>query len=354
MPENNLKNIKEIFEKAKNSDKNAFSVMNEVYFEPLYRYVYLRIGNKAEADDLIQDIFIKVYNSSEDSVCEDTSMLINFYSIAGKNVSDWKRKRRDVISIDDNVENYSDLLIDSDESLKKEEFEQLQRALKKLTSEQQDVVIFKFVEELSVKEIMKILGKTESSISRIQSDGIRLIRDILKNSISNITDKKNYSVIEEAFLLKDKGKSVSYIVGKFPGYEEDIREHFGIVAFLKKVADKIVTPKNILKIIISRIPNNSIVQKLTDCKQEIPKMQEKPIFIVEEGKTMSPENNILSNKFKIIIFAIALIILSIIFLKKDSNQNDFIEKKNMEMFKKIDILQPAGNINDILPAVGSN
>lgn len=354
MPENNLKNIKEIFEKAKNGDKNAFFVMNEIYFEPLYCYVYLRIGNKAEADDLIQDIFIKVYNSPEDSFSDDISMPIHFYSVAIKNVSDWKRKRRDVVSIDDNTEDCSDLLIDSDESLKKEEFEQLRSALKKLTSEQQDVVILKFVEELSVKEIAKILNKTESSVCRIQSDGIRLIRDILKNSISSAPDQKKYSVIEEAFLLKDKGKRVSYIVGKFSGYEAEIREHFGIVAFLKEVADKVVIPKNILKIIISRIPNNSVVQKLTDYKQETPKIQEKPIFVDEENKAIYSENNILSNKFKIIIFAIALIILSLIFLKKDSNQNDFIENKNMEMFKKIDILQPAGNINDTLPAIGSN
>lgn len=354
MPENNLKNIKEIFEKAKNGDKNAFSVMDEVYFEPLYRYVYLRIGNKAEADDLIQDIFVKVYNSSEDSVCDDVSMLIHLYSVARKKVSDWKRKRRDVISIDDNVEDYSDLLTDTDESLKKEEFEQLQGALKKLTSEQQDVIILKFVEDVSIKEIMKILGKTELLISRIQSDGIRLMRDVLKNNISSVSDPKSHSIIEEAFLLKDKGKRISYIIAKFPGYESEIREHFGVVAFLKKVADKIIIPRNILKIIISRIPNNLVTQKLTTYKQEIPKIQEKSVFAVEEDKVISSENNILSNKFKIIIFAIALIILSIIFLKKDSNQNDLTESKNIEMFKKIDILQPAGNINDILPAVGSN
>lgn len=180
MPENNLKNIREIFEKAKRGDKNAFSVIYEVYFEPLYRYVYLRIGNKAEADDIIQDIFINAYSSSEDSVSDDVSMAIYFYSIARGKVSDWKRKRRDAVSIDDNVEDYSDAMISNDESLKKEEFEQMQSALRKLTSEQQDVVIFKFVEGLSVKETARLMGKTESAISRLQSDGIRLIRDILK------------------------------------------------------------------------------------------------------------------------------------------------------------------------------
>lgn len=173
--------------------------------------------------------------------------------------------------------------------------------------------------------------------------------------MNNILEQKKDPIIEEAFLLRDKGKRLSYIVGKFPRYETEIREHFGIVAFVKGVADKVTAPKNILKIIISRIPDNSVIQTLADYKQERTQTQEKPMPASKEKDTISlSENNILSNKLKIVIFAVALIILGFIFLRKDSSKNDLTGDKNMEMFKKIDILQPAGNINDILPAVGSN
>ena len=69
-------------------------------------------------------------------------------------------------------------------------------------------------------------------------------------------------------MLRDKGKRISYIVDKFPGYELDIREHFGIVAFLKGISDKVTAPKNVLKIIISKIPDNSTVQTLADYKKK--------------------------------------------------------------------------------------
>ena len=52
--------------------------------------------------------------------------------------------------------------------------------MKELTDEEQDAVIFRFSEGLSIKEVAKMMGKTESVIIRLQSDGIRLIRDILK------------------------------------------------------------------------------------------------------------------------------------------------------------------------------
>ena len=69
---------------------------------------------------------------------------------------------------------------------------------------------------------------------------------------------------------------------------------------------------------------------------------------------MTPENNILSKRLRIIIFLIALIALSLIYLRKNPTQNDVPGVKNIEMLKRIDVLRPVGNINDILPAVGVN
>ena len=52
--ESELKNIREIFEKAKGGDRMLFRLFTRGLFKPLYRYVYLRIGNKAESDDLFK------------------------------------------------------------------------------------------------------------------------------------------------------------------------------------------------------------------------------------------------------------------------------------------------------------
>lgn len=181
MSENDLKNIKKIFENAKKGDKEAFSEIYEVYFKPLYRYVYLRIGNKAESDDLAQDIFIKAFNSAEEPIPQNSSLIIHFYDMARKSIMDWKRKRRRILSSDESMENYSDDKTEkTDEDLKKEELDNLRKAARELSDEQQDAIILKFVGNLSNEDIGSLLVISSRSARRLEAQGLILIRDILK------------------------------------------------------------------------------------------------------------------------------------------------------------------------------
>lgn len=181
MSENDFKNIKKIFENAKKGNKEAFSEIYEVYFKPLYRYVYLRIGNKAESDDLAQDIFIKAFNSAEEPIPQNSSLIIHFYDIARKSIMDWKRKRRCILSSDESMENYSDDKTEkTDEDLKKEELDNLRKAARELSDEQQDAIILKFVGNLSNEDIGSLLAISSRSARRLEAQGLILIRDILK------------------------------------------------------------------------------------------------------------------------------------------------------------------------------
>lgn len=180
MSENDLKKIKKNFEKAKKGNKEAFSEIYEAYFKPLYCYVYLKIGNKAESDDLVQDIFIKALNRKEDLDSRFSSPIIYFYSVARLLVSDWKRKRR-IKSPMENMENYFEMKEGGDEhNSRREEFDRLFKALEEISDEKQDAVIFKFVNDFSNEEIESLLGVSAGSARRMEAQGIISIRDILK------------------------------------------------------------------------------------------------------------------------------------------------------------------------------
>lgn len=181
MPKNSLKNIKEIFEKAKKGDKKSFSEIYEAYFKPLYRYVYLRIGNKAESDDLAQDIFIKALNSAEYPASLDSSPIFHFYDIARRSVLDWKRKRRSVVFAEDNIENYSGAKAGkSDDNPKDEEFDNFHKVLRELPDDEQDAAIFKFIGGLSSGDTESLLGVSVRTALRLEAQGLISIRDILK------------------------------------------------------------------------------------------------------------------------------------------------------------------------------
>lgn len=181
MQEADFRNIKEVFEKAKKGDKKAFLEIYEAYFKPLYCYVYFKVGNKVESDDLVQDIFIKAVNSDEESSSYNLPFLIYCHSVARKLVSDWKRKRRRITPFNENMENYSNASASkNDEDIKIEEFNNLNVAIKELSDEQQDAFIFKFVNGFSNEDIGVILEMSSASARRLEAQGLVLIRDILK------------------------------------------------------------------------------------------------------------------------------------------------------------------------------
>ena len=63
MEDKTSKELKDLVEKAKNGDKEAFSIMYQKFFTPVYRYIYFRIGNKEDAEDLTQEVLVNVYQS---------------------------------------------------------------------------------------------------------------------------------------------------------------------------------------------------------------------------------------------------------------------------------------------------
>ncbi|MBM2818298.1 MAG: putative polymerase sigma factor [Parcubacteria group bacterium] len=184
MSENDLKKVREIFEKAKKGDKDAFSEMYETFFRPIYRYVYLRVGDKFESDELVQDIFLKIYNSTDGldlTNLSDSSAIINFFAIARKSILDWNRKRRRNVMSDDKTEDYSDSKFGrTEESLKKEEFDNLREAIAEISYEEQDAIIFRFIDEFSNEDAESLLGVSARTALRLVTQGIISIRDILK------------------------------------------------------------------------------------------------------------------------------------------------------------------------------
>jgi RNA polymerase sigma-70 factor (ECF subfamily) len=64
MEADNLQNDPKILmQLAKSGDTEAFSRLYELYFIPVFRYIYFRVKDKEEANDLTQIVFLKVFSS---------------------------------------------------------------------------------------------------------------------------------------------------------------------------------------------------------------------------------------------------------------------------------------------------
>jgi RNA polymerase sigma-70 factor (ECF subfamily) len=147
--------------------QSDFEVVYTEYFTPLFRYTISQIKNREIAEDITQTVFLKVLKQRSGSNSNNLPPLPYFFTIARNTIIDYWRKKKE-ISMDISEVLFSSLIDDrespQDKLEKESESNNLERALNNLTYEQKEILTFRFISDLSNKEISQILGKSEEAI----------------------------------------------------------------------------------------------------------------------------------------------------------------------------------------------
>lgn len=175
---------RELLRKAKDGDEAAFGKLYDLYFLPVYRYIFFRVKHKAEAEDLAQTVFLKAYAAMPRFEDRGRPPLAFFFTIARNAVVNYWRKKKDLV-LSDGEEDAVMLAAQTEDVAHRvmiQEAAQAARgAIQKLTYDQQEVIILKFMNELTNEEISTVLGKSEEAIRQLQSRGLRALRGHLGN-----------------------------------------------------------------------------------------------------------------------------------------------------------------------------
>ena len=176
----NKEKLIEIVKAAKQGDEKAFSYLYEYYISPIFRFVYFRIKDYGDAEDLTQTVFLKAWDALPDYKQKKNPFSSWLYAIARNAVIDYWRKKKDwqindlaQETIKDNKRPIYDLIEEE------ENFGSVKEAIGLLTEDQQEIVILKFIEGLSNKEISGITGKKEEAIRQLQSRAIKSLKEHL-------------------------------------------------------------------------------------------------------------------------------------------------------------------------------
>lgn len=166
---------------AKLYEPEALAKLCELYFKDVYSYIYYRVSNVKDAEDLTDDVFLKMVEAIRSCRArEEKSFLAWLFRIAGNSVTDYYRRQavRDHLPLDEmHLPTHAgpEILIET-----KLTQERLQQALLKLSDDQQQVIILRFVEGLSNAETAQILGRSEGAIKALQHRGLVSLRCILE------------------------------------------------------------------------------------------------------------------------------------------------------------------------------
>ena len=180
----NKEKLIELVKAAKNGDQEAFSCLYEYYITPVFRFIYFRVKNYQEAEDLTQLVFLKVWKALPDYKQKKNPFSSWLYTVVRNMVIDyWRKKKEWNISelaketIKDEKKPIYDLL---DEE---KDFKSIREAIGLLTEDQQEIIILRFIEGLSSKEISKITEKSEEAVRQLQSRGIKTLREYLNKNL---------------------------------------------------------------------------------------------------------------------------------------------------------------------------
>lgn len=169
----------QIVQLAIQRDCDAFAQLYNSNVNRIYRYIYYRIGNGAEAEDLCEQVFLKAWEAISRFEWRGYPFSSWLYRLAHNMIVDHYRMRKDNEPLEDRVPS-SDRRMDPEASLQRTlANEQLRWALQQLTEEQRQVLQLKFIEGYGNPEIAQILAKKEGAIRALQYRALRSLHRIL-------------------------------------------------------------------------------------------------------------------------------------------------------------------------------
>lgn len=166
--------------RASKGESAAFGLLYDRHVAAIYRYVYYRVRDDAEAEDITSDVFMRALKAMPRYEPRQ-AFLAWLYRIARNAVIDRARKGNRQVSFEDALEHPGvDKIVEPDaEILAHSDSATLRDALAKLTPLQQEVVVLRFLEGYSTEEIAGIVGKREGTVRGIQFRAIGALRQLI-------------------------------------------------------------------------------------------------------------------------------------------------------------------------------
>jgi len=177
---------KQVISKLKSHDKEAFIKVYDKNVEEINRFVYFKIGRQEEANDLTSMIFLKAWNHIQNKTLEDAKTLrALLYKIARNAIIDHYREsgQKLTVSIDDEAERIE--VIDEgqdpqDRMDQEADLELIKRQLPRLKEEYREVIVMKFINDLSLEEMADISGKSRGNIRVLLHRSLNALRELVE------------------------------------------------------------------------------------------------------------------------------------------------------------------------------
>ncbi len=168
-------------------EQNNMQSIVAQYLKPIYNFAYRLSGNAEDAQDITQEVFIKVWKNIK-KYNPSQSFKAWIFAIARNTTIDWLRKRKNLVFSDFENEDGSNFLENttadeaplSDELFaKKEGQKMLEEILQQIPIEYRTIIILHDIEDLTFEEIAKVVKKPMNTVKSQHRRAMQALRKYL-------------------------------------------------------------------------------------------------------------------------------------------------------------------------------
>jgi RNA polymerase sigma-70 factor (ECF subfamily) len=165
---------------AMEGEASAFGVLYDKYQPSIYRFIFLKVSHREEAEDLTHQVFLSAWEHMGSFRHGDVPFVSWLYRIARNKVIDHYRTHRICTTLDAVPEEIAALDIETPDQIDtRAQIDHVYQALMQLSDDQRDIVIMRFINELSYKDIARALNKNEATVRVIQYRALARMKKML-------------------------------------------------------------------------------------------------------------------------------------------------------------------------------
>jgi RNA polymerase sigma-70 factor (TIGR02952 family) len=174
--------IAALVELAQRGDKEAFAQLYDVYVDTVFRYVLVRVANRALAEDLTSETFLRAMRRIDSFTWQGKDIAAWFVTIARNLIADHVKSAKFRFEVATADMRDADERVDAPDTevLTRLRDERLVSAIKQLGSDQAECITLRFLQGLSLADTAKVLDKSEGAVKQLQLRATRALRKALE------------------------------------------------------------------------------------------------------------------------------------------------------------------------------
>ena len=163
--------------RARQGNRKAITSIYEAYFDAVYNFIRWRVNDPTTAEDLTSEVFIKLLNALQSPQAPQHSLRGWLFRVARNVLADHYRYATDTSELDDTMAAPDD---PEAQLVQMMDAERVRQAIGTLAPPQQEVLILRFGQMMSVQDTSAIMEKSVSAIKSLQFRAINALRDALR------------------------------------------------------------------------------------------------------------------------------------------------------------------------------